>query len=198
MYKSMLFNGDMVRAILDGRKTQTRRLVKPQPFFATLPYCKIDRNEDGTFAFVAAAENGSVYKRKFKQPYNPGDILWVRETWGHDSDGEYLYKADDEMPDGLHATAWHPSIHMPKTAARIFLRVKSVHLERLQDARDSQCMAEGVTCPWNVDLRDAFAALWDSTIKPAELGTYGWIANPWVWAIEFERCEKPERWCGND
>lgn len=214
-YKPILFNTEMVQAIQAGRKTQTRRVAKL--------LCGLDPREDGLppgeFEFFISPRSGAVHwedllrsvtidgKRIFA-PCMPGDILWVRETWNY-GEGEYRYKADDEMPDGWHTTAWRPSIHMPREAARIFLRVKDVRVERLQDCGDGWCVdieKEGVKTPQNPILyvnddkfHDALRAemkkLWDSTIKPADLYEYGWNANPWVWVIEFEKCEKPEGWC---
>ena len=203
MYKPILFNGDMVRAILDGRKTQTRRVIRPKFRENEAGYQVISNLCTGQFIRIEYYDEYEEVTRYMAPPCSPGDIMWVRETWHKDA-GRYMYRANYSKDEKFYRNGqevtlrWHPSIHMPKEAARIFLRVKSVHLERLRDARDSQCMAEGVTCSWNVDLRDAFAALWDSTIKPAERAAYGWNANPWVWVIEFERCEKPERWCEHD
>lgn len=174
--KPILFNSDMVRAILDGRKSVTRRVVKPQPNMFSL--------RDG-----------------IKPPYRPDDILYVRETWAK-IDGDYVFKADDESPEGWHLTAWHPSIHMPREAARIFLRVTDVRVERLKEIDDEEAKAEGSNwrngkhVGFEEKMRrsavDRFAEIWDSTIKPADRGLYGWLANPWVWVIAFERCEKPE------
>ena len=93
-----------------------------------------------------------------------------------------MYKATDNP---IIIDRWHPSIHMPKEAARLFLRATGVRVERLQDIDDDGVVAEGLK------IGDAFDVLWDSTIKPADLPLYGWDANPWVWVIEFERCEKP-------
>lgn len=133
--------------------------------------------------------------RYFEQlaPYEPGDILYVRETWAHPSLTEigfgadpkmYLYKADGVQPAAW--DKWHPSIHMPKEAARIFLRVKDVRVERLQHIDDDGVVAEGLK------IGDPFDELWDSTIKPADRALYGWAANPWVWVIEFERISREE------
>lgn len=143
----------------------------------------------------------------FRPRYWPGDILYVRETWcegnvayGEGPDGRsvpFISQCpgeDDIIPKewairegiGIEDVVWRPSIHMPKEAARIFLRVTKVSVERLKAISASDAMAEGFT-DWN-----EFVALWNSTIKPADLATYGWEANPWVWVIEFERCEKPE------
>ena len=83
---------------------------------------------------------------------------------------------------------WRPSIHMPREAARIFLRVTGVRVERLQDVKYFDCLAEGIPYrQMEADIVQDFAALWDRTIKPADLPTFGWAANPWVWVIEFER-----------
>lgn len=200
--KSILFNTNMVRAILDGRKTVTRRVVKPQPFAV-----KQDENAHcwcGHFV----SESGKVLTDK--PPYRPGDILYVRETF-FEHKGHFFYKADGkhEALAQLGITfKWRPSIHMPREAARIFLRVTDVGVDRLHEITEEQAKAEG-TEPFmmtaDVDKPDdekrwqeilpalsMFPALWDSTIKKADRALYGWEANPWVWVVEFERCEKPE------
>ncbi len=192
--KPILFNTDMVRAILEGRKTVTRRVVK-EPYY-------IDDEEMSRGSGLAmhrgtSMTDGMPYP---DQPYRPGDILYVRETWCRQPSKEYpfVYKASVETPA---AWKWRPSIHMPREAARIFLRVKDVRVERLQEITEEQAQAEGVK-GWMVATdRDwdknpnhliAFRHLWDSTIKKADRALYGWDANLWVWVIEFERCEKPE------
>lgn len=183
MTKPILFNTEMVRAILDGRKTQTRRIIKPQPSNPRW-------NNVGWLGW----DDGHGYQ--IVEPCRPGDILWVRETW-KDDDGCYLYKADDEQPDGWHTTSWRPSIHMPKGAARIFLKVKEVKPCRLRDMESADGLAEGIKPDYEgttIRVIDKFVDLWNSTIKPADLDVYGWNANPWVWVIEFERCERPEGW----
>lgn len=202
--KPILFNTDMVRAILAGRKTVTRRVVKPQPEkSAHSPYecC------GGRFAF-RIGECGCT--DQYIPPYRPGDILYVRETFdnkpvspgGHfRPSGVWYYKADGDIRPEAWRGPWRPSIHMPREAARIFLRVTDVRVERLQDITEEQAQAEGAK-GWMVATdRDwdknpnhliAFRHLWDSTIKKADRARYGWAANPWVWVIEFERCEKPE------
>ena len=109
----------------------------------------------------------------------------------------YYYKADGELrPKGWRGT-WHPSIHMPKEAARIWLKVTDVRVERLQEITSEQICREGVEVEYphvlnGEEKRYAFSRLWDSTIKKSDLDRYGWNASPWVWVIEFERCEKPE------
>lgn len=191
--KPILFNTEMVRAILDGRKSCTRRVVKPQPTARYGAQC-------------------------IKPPYQPGDILYVRETWERfecwnceggergncpkepqksvfdKTCGCYMYRATDEI---YGDARWHPSIHMPKEAARIWLKVTGVRVERLQEITSEQISREGVEAEYphvlnGEEKRYAFSTLWNSTIKKSDIDTYGWDANPWVWVIEFERCEKPK------
>ena len=221
--KPILFNTEMVKAILDGRKSCTRRIVKPQPkgrLCYTFAGC-----DCGTWGYPSktAYENwGDEYKlpeditdeelkRKWNPPYHTDDILYVRETWEHfeccccegDENGNcyqepqqsvlnkscgcYMYRATDEI---YGDARWHPSIHMPKEAARIWLKVTDVRVERLQDMTDDDAEAEG--CFDYTSTALGFPDVWDSTIKKSDLDRYGWDANPWVWVIEFERCEKPE------
>ncbi len=186
--KPILFNIEMVRAIMEGRKTVTRRVVKPQP-----PATSVVRKRGCAWdwSFWADCNMGHV----MKLPYHPGDILWVRETWNGDWCDHYIYKADGGSAKSAGYTAepkWHPSIHMPREAARLFLRVTDVRVERLQDINldppgpKNQVVREGLRY-----LSD-FIAVWDRTIKPADLHLYGWEANPWVWVIEFERISKDE------
>lgn len=138
----------------------------------------------------------------FKAPYQIGDILYIRETWQDDriythddTPGRYLYRADDGIEAHVKGI-WKPSIHMPKEAARIFLRITSVRAERLQEIDGQGVLKEGVNTHvhpnasyFDVNQREAFARLWDSTIKKEELAKYGWEADPWVWVYEFERVE---------
>lgn len=189
--RPILFNTDMVRAVLSGRKTETRRLVKPQPrksMIHKLGYCVDGDKEDiGKFGFGSHEHGGHV--RYVKPPCCPGDILYVRETWSEWTGG-YLYRAWT----GLHqpgidsSEKWHPSIHMPKEAARIWLKVINVRAERLQDIDDNGIAAEGLGT--GCDFED----IWNPAIKKTDINRYGWDADPWVWVIEFERCEKPEKW----
>lgn len=198
----ILFNTDMVRAVLDGRKTVTRRLMKPQ-----IPdHCPSCMHIHNDFIYDRAAQNvycascgEPLYNGGFpyKSPYQPGDILYVRETWGHGYDeGTYIYKADDklaELPAFKESSKmiYKPSIHMPKEAARIWLRVTNVKVERLKDIDTLGCQHEGIDITGNGVFK-RFSLLWDSTIKKSDVDRYGWNANPWVWVIEFERCKKPE------
>lgn len=186
--KPILFNTEMVRAILDGKKTCTRRIVK-----GAIP-------DDAMWGYTMFTPKGCISCRGvyadgygegfYKLPYQPGDILYVRETWCKGSwmneKERYYYKADDN--DFL--CTWHPSIHMPKEAARIWLKVTDVRVERLQDMTDDDAEAEG--CFDYTSTALGFPDVWDSAIKKSNLDRYSWQANPWVWVIEFERCEKPK------
>lgn len=189
--KPILFNTEMVKSLLDGRKTVTRRVVKPQP--CGIPY-QMPMASTWPHYF---GQTGS--DAVFSPPYWTGDVLWVRETWTTVPDGSYVYKASVECPDAWKGT-WRPSIHMPKEAARLFLRVTSVWVERLQEITPQQIDAEGC-CEYAYDAKTGkpaptgpswFKILWDKTIKPAEQATYGWKANPWVWVIGFERIGREE------
>lgn len=182
--KPILFNTEMVRAILDGRKMVTRRVVKPQP-------------ESKLCYIIAGSECGKWYihnnfNKYWTPPYHAGDILYVRETWQYiDFAGEnngYVYKASENgelWETESENWSWRPSIHMPKEAARIWLKVTNVRVERLQEIDDTGVIAEGL------QIGDPFDELWNTTIKKLDIDRYGWDANPWVWVIEFERCEKP-------
>ena len=194
--KPILFNTEMVRAILDGRKTCTRRVVKPTPKY-------FEVNENPVYIYDAEPAMGRIYP-----PCQPEDVLYVRETWcglpvneaghfrGHPI---YYYRADGDLrPEGWRG-AWHPSIHMPKEAARIWLKVTDVRVERLNEITDKGAEREGAQpdYPFDYDVDkwpnlEHFKKIWNSTIKKSDIDRYGWNASPWVWAIEFERCEKPE------
>lgn len=147
-------------------------------------------------------------------PYQPGDILYVRETWGYpialNSDEQYVFRADEVAESGFKNDShiWHPSIRMPKEAARIWLKVTNVYVQRLQEITEDGCIAEGVypsncrgcnatfgcdNCPDEGSNEiDDFSEIWNSTVKKSDLDRYGWDANPYVWVIDFERCKKPE------
>lgn len=200
--KPILFNTEMVRAILDGRKTQTRRLVKPSHRGAA-GFNVCFRKLTGEFTGVYDWDDeGSMYDDRTPAPCQLGDVLWVRETWQRLFDHRgwrYEYKADhnDDEPlrlGGMYI-AWRPSIHMPREAARLFLMVKDVRIERLQDMKMSDIQAEGVVPSdviggqWQQWQRNYMKPVWDNTIKPVDLPCYGWDANPWVWVIEFERLD---------
>lgn len=186
--KPILFNTNMVKALLDGRKTVTRRVVKPQPIAEVRALYRKDDTD-------IWRSYGVDWWYEFRAPFIPGDILWVREAWGTASDllGSVpgpVYRADytgnelRELQEKHYR--WHPSIHMPREAARIFLRVTGVRAERLQDIDDVGVLDEGL------EIGDPFDELWDRTLKPADRALYGWAANPWVWVIDFERISKEE------
>lgn len=202
--KPILFNTEMVRAILDGKKTCTRRIVKGAiPDDAMWGYTMFTPKGCISCRGVYADEYGEKF---FRLPYQQGDILHVRETWCKgfwmNEKERYYYKADDN---DFHCV-WHPSIHMPKEAARIWLKVTDVRVERLQECGEGWCVdieKEGIVTPQDAilyisddafhnALRMEFQKKWDSTIKKSDIDRYGWNANPWVWVIEFERCEKPK------
>lgn len=193
--KPILFNTEMVRAILDGKKTCTRRIVKGAiPDDAMWGYTMFTPKGCISCRGVYADEYGEKF---FRLPYQQGDILYVRETWCKGSwmneKERYYYKADDN---DFHCV-WHPSIHMPKEAARIWLKVKDVLVERLQGIDGKGCVKEGIEEEPLKDVGEEFVKgmyhdLWDSTIKKSDIDRYGWDANPWVWVIEFERCDKPK------
>lgn len=188
----ILFNTEMVRAILDGRKTCTRRVVKLPKSMSGRP---VGKNGDIGFMYPGGIK---------RPPCHQGDILYVRETWGEGyEDGTYIYKASDKLANHpmfkeSSKLLYHPSIHMPKEAARIWLKVTDVRVERLQDIDGKGCVKEGIEEEPLKDVGDEFVKgmfhdLWDSTIKKSDLDRYGWKANPWVWVIEFERCDKEGR-----
>ena len=205
--KQILFNTEMVRALLEGRKTVTRRVVKPQPAGKLFPMEK-ESCWPGYWS-----EAGSA--RVVKPPYQPGDVLWVRETWCEvmGRKEKYLYRAyagerDDTRDYAIALNTWRPSIHMPREVARIFLRVNGVRVERLQAITEDDAEAEGAEKMYpytdpetgetafllhqNGTFRAGFSQIWDNTIKSADRATCGWDANPWVWVIEFEKISKEE------
>ncbi len=196
--KPILFNTEMVRAILDGRKTCTRRVIK------------LPENMDGVPVGKSGDSNnplGFMHPGGIKRPpYQPGDILYVRETWcelpvneaGHmRGHPVYYYRADGDMRPEEWRGKWSPSTHTPKEAARIWLKVTNVRVERLQEITIDGIRNEGISSmavhagDMEIALKE-WKNLWNSTIKKTDLDSYGWEANPWVWVIEFERCEKPE------
>lgn len=195
----ILFNTDMVQAILDGRKTVTRRIVKGNvvgilnsPFHKEHP----------------KVPDKVLLKKLCKAPYHPGDTLYVREAYCPDYfdfvtqyGSRNAYKADydkEVLSSDIVKPKWTPSIHMPKEAARIWLKVTDVRVERLHEILIPGMRAEGAIPEtvkggqWQQLQREYMKPLWDSTIKKKDLDLYGWDANPWVWVIEFKRCGKPD------
>lgn len=229
--KPILFNTEMVRAILDGRKSCTRRICKDANE-CTVPDMDFYNADKRTYAVHNFSDKKHTEQLSIAErtcPICQGDILYVRETWEHfeccccegdehgncyrepqqsvlnKSCGCYMYRATDEI---YGDAKWHPSIHMPKEAARIWLKVTNVRVERLQEITEDEAVKEGIyqsnckecNAPFGCDACpdegyneiDGFADLWNSTIKKSDLDRYGWDANPWVWVIKFERCDKRE------
>lgn len=196
----ILLNTEMVQAILAGRKTCTRRVIKD----TVKGNQEINKNGKGEFELYDITSRCGVPKGKiYKPPYQPGNILYVRETWcddrqfTHDSTaGRYFYKASENGK-----FKWKPSIHMPKEIARIWLKVTSVRVERLQEITEDEAKVEGANFKngknvgfeekMNRTAIERFEEIWNSTIKKSDLDRYGWDANPYVWVIEFEQCEEP-------
>lgn len=235
--KPILLNTEMVRAILDGREGCTRRVVKPQPK-TRLCYTYAGSHNDciGKWTYPNRGAHklwGEEYKlpenikdeelsKRWNPPYHTDDILYVRETYGEGyEDGTYIYRADDKLADlptfnESSKLIYHPSIYMPKEAARIWLKVTDVRVGRLQEMKPVDVIKEGAypdcwdclntygesgsqccygteeQCSQCDEVMMEWEKLWNSTIKKSDLDRYGWDANPWVWTIEFERCEKPK------
>jgi hypothetical protein len=194
--KPILFNTEMVRAILDGRKTCTRRICKDANE-CTVPDMDFYNADKRTYAVHNFADKKHTEQLSIAErtcPICPGDILYVRETWKKAPNGYYYYE-DWQRNDIADITKWKPSIHMPKEAARIWLKVTDVRVERLQEITEVQAQAEGCNSgllTGACTARGQFEDLWNSTVKKSDIDRYGWDANPWVWVIEFERCEKQE------
>lgn len=231
--KPILFNTEMVRAILDGRKSCTRRICKDANE-CTVPDMDFYNADKRTYAVHNFADKKHTEQLSIAErtcPICPGDILYVRETWERfeccNCDGDergncpkepkksvldktygcYMYRATDEISGDA---KWHPSIHMPKEAARIFLRVTNVRVERLQEITPKDAENEGVGNLFYEDIgyseknygtevdpeygiaKEQFAWLWDKTIKQSDLDRNGWNANPYVFVIEFVKIDKPE------
>lgn len=216
--RPILFSGPMVRAILEGRKTQTRRMLKELPY----PFCEPEflegnkiswmddvragedaRDPDALLApgwFIENGEDCTMVRCPYGQP---GDLLWVRETWGvraikdqtpghDDAYPEYWYRATDS---GQVEGPWYPSIHMRRDASRITLEVVKVRVERLQDISEEDAKSEGVALDnghnyctvghptWcHNRAKDCFEEVWRDINGPES-----WKANPWVWVVEFRR-----------
>lgn len=254
--KPILFNTEMVRAILDDRKTVTRRVMKPQPR-EIYHGCTLFE-DDGDLIALVEAQNGRL--EQTVSPYRSGDILYVRETWQEVYETEfdedalcgfvnirerilnfdeipkveagisrncatatmkprmkyYVFKASDiEYANPQNGLYWRSSTHMPREAARIFLRVTDVRMERLQDITDIEAIKEGfegercnhefsdyiggmfvctdcMNTGWIKSPVIEFAQSWDNLLNIKDRKLYGWGANPYVWHITFERISKSE------
>lgn len=230
--KPILFNTQMVQAILQGRKTCTRRIVKPKSKNACGFTITYDCNNKFKDVYDHDANEGMFDSPQSR--YHVGDILYVRETWQltnpvgdyalGNRTAEYKYKAGygigirTSITNDKALGKWKPSIHMPKEAARIFLKVTDVRVEKLQDITDEGAKKEGADykqkyyypfaskrkyrkhkeClypePFEGDYRTTFAQIWDDTldIHSLESWKYMFKSNPWVWVIEFERISREE------
>lgn len=214
----ILFQTELVRAILAGRKTATRRVIKYQPNDVYDAACTSGKWSETYEPSNPPEEIVEWFVKNHKKPpYMPGDVLYVRETWAEPETvygvPYYAYKADDNIlhhSSGGNFPGWRPSIHMPKSAARIWLQVTEVRVERLQDITEEQAEAEGVVPCYEVIRPDeeqpviyqaedgagycqiGFQSLWNSVVRKSGHFCYAWAANPWVYVIEFIRCEKPE------
>ncbi|OWF79180.1 hypothetical protein B4900_10935 [Yersinia rohdei] len=201
--KPILFNAEMVNAILSGRKTQTRRIIREK----TLHLFDVAASAGECHSLELCDERSQSYYLEFCQLGQPGDQLWVRETFGkyRAAPSGFVYRADGELPCG-DPERWTPSIHMPRWASRINLLITGVRVERLQDISEQDALAEGLKTGkfgnennWqdgfympgdnqpHFSAKLAFRELWDSIYGQKE--GENWQANPWVWVIEFERME---------
>lgn len=177
----ILFKGSMVRAILDGKKTQTRRIIKPQP-----EWIKSAGYYEST---VMAWKSTIAHISAHKLPYAKGDILWVKETWAENipgCPGGITYRADHMDPKGdgpAHPVKWKPSIFMRRSISRINLLATNVRVERLNDISDNDALAEGIE-PSTIGIthKTCFRVLWEEVNGPGS-----WKKNPMVWVIEFRR-----------
>jgi hypothetical protein len=193
--RPILFSTKMVQAILAGCKTQTRRIVKPQPPNGCedkdpiLDWCNYN-NEKGYQNCYMSWET-ELHPDGFHNVVSPygkvGDVLWVRESFLADMAG-YSYKANQTEEQASYFK-WKPSIHMPKDAARIWLRITNIRVEILQDIKPNDCRKEGY--PNSGYAQDNWVKLWFENLWLSINGMQSWNDNPWVWVIEFERIEKP-------
>lgn len=191
--RPILFNTEMILRILDGSKGVTRRIINKRILDY---YCSIQDN--GVPNVQRIYENAAYMVREFC-PYQPLDILYVREAWSEMPAG-YVYRADGNKKDHFgNRIIWHPSIHMPKAATRIFLKVTESRVERLQDINGRDVLLEGINSfvhpeadYFDMNQREAFEAFWNSTIRKPDLDSKGWAANPWVWVIRFEKIDVDE------
>lgn len=188
--KPILFNTEMVQAILEGRKTQTRRVVKSR--HESGEYLIVRQKEDGQLLEIQSLDfNGKNCNKNVTCPFGKvGDVLWVRETFKISKKGErYQYLATDENHSDKQQK-WKPSIHMPFEACRLFLQITNIRIERLQDIGDADAANEGCIYGRGASVDPAvgnniFINLWQSVY-----GAESWNANPWVWVIEFKQIQQ--------
>jgi len=214
--RPIIFSGPMVRAILEGRKTQTRRVMKTQPFLVDSEW-RVDiaarpAGKDVYWWPVTGAANDKLLRHC---PYGlPGDLLWVRETWQIVKDSsappKIWYRADPGVEDCVAKSlvgwpGWRPAIHMPRDACRLVLEITAVRVERLQAISEADAIAEGLRVykcssgdypcyaiddnPGWTDARFAFEVLWN---RINEKRGHGWVTDPWVWVVEFKLAAPPK------
>lgn len=208
----------MLQAILDGRKTQTRRVVKSRHESGLF---RVGKTKDGAITEITSLDWDERPKNDCTNDIKPiatvGDVLWVRETWMYsdDLDNPYWYKENIEreyLPEYHESYKWKPSIFMPKEAARIFLKVTGVRFERLQSISVNDSIAEGIDplLMSNMQLatqgqlyrnylvkselfNEGLTAFWSFNSLWCKInGAESWDANPWVWVYEFEKVERPD------
>ncbi|MCD5925967.1 hypothetical protein LB363_23510 [Klebsiella pneumoniae] len=209
--RGMIFNSEMVRAILDGRKTQTRRIMAPQPA-DDIERCIFPNPEAIGWKSSLRHKHGSTTAH-FCHYGKPGDRIWVRETWaeaGASAPDLKLYRANypEHVPSIYENVPlaeeirWTPSIHMPRWASRILLEITDVRVERLNAISEEDAEAEGIDMEALYDSQDCYDCIADHNMtgRPTVTGAFkylwesiygeeGWKSNPWVWVIEFKRVE---------
>lgn len=206
--RPILFKTPMVQAILKGRKSQTRRVVKPQPISDRVGMCNASYcGRPNTWLVSGSVSEYTCHGNQAPEwgcPYGVvGDQLWVRETWQPRSHlplakiQRPYYLADDPTARGKGFSPWKPSIFMPRWASRITLEITSVRVERLQGITEADAYAEGITIPAHLmfassgnpelrnEARTVYKCLWDSINRKK----HPWSSNPWVWVVEFKRIE---------
>lgn len=228
--KGILFNTEMIRAIMDGRKTQTRRPIRPQPM-GRLCYSMAGSNAGKWGYMTEICRKAWGYsgddilqdptkedlEKRWTPPCHTDDLLYVRETWFYESHMEDLTAGEPDLPSGRYkhryvyyadqpdypvnvgagATGWRPSIHMPKEAARIWLKVTNVSIQRLKEITDEDAIAEGFEADDTFKARERFAMTWNSVYGFTKAvngwrmsSPENWGSNPWVWVISFEQIER--------
>ena len=199
--RPILFKAEMARAILDGQKSQTRRILKEQPKdgHVLMGYLHQHKYSDPLVAVFGETKDGCTTSLHIKSPYGSvGDRLWVRETFNRTNpsgeNGVYFYKADGKFPGCIGGAKyrvdilWKPSIFMPRHASRILLEITAIRVERLNEISRGDCMAEG--CPFPNIAKETDPVQWYKELWESINGADSWNTNPWVWVIEFKKIEE--------